>query len=166
MACEQEMVDRKHRPKIPQIEVVNEIQILNKNDNQRSSANRSKSKSNKETNERRRNSCNKDKESTSKSKSNNNEGNNSKYKIKETDPDEIKLRNNRNNNDDDEMKKSLKKISISGTTPTNEKAGKQENHHMGICVCGKFLEGRDKKVGGKCQFWLFFSIFLIIWKLC
>jgi hypothetical protein len=28
MACEQEMVDRKHRPKIPQIEVVNEIQIL------------------------------------------------------------------------------------------------------------------------------------------
>jgi hypothetical protein len=51
MACEQEMVDRKYRPKIPQIEVVNEIQILNKKDNQRSSANRSKSKSNKETNE-------------------------------------------------------------------------------------------------------------------
>jgi hypothetical protein len=145
----------------------------NKKDNQRSSVNRSKSKSNKETNERRRNSCNKDKESTSKSKSNNNEGNNSKYKIKETDPDEITLRNNRSNNDDDEMKKSLKKISISGTTPTNEKAGKQEKNHMGICVCGKFLkrvknilEGRDKKVGGKCQFWLFFTIFLIIWKLC
>jgi hypothetical protein len=62
------------------------------------------------------------------------------------------------------MKKSLKKISISGTTPTNEKAGKQEKNHMGICVCGKFLkrvknilEGRDKKVGGKCQFWLFFD---------
>lgn len=153
------VIDKRQRPRVvPQIEVVNEIQIINKkSDNQRSVNNSNKSSNNSENSDKKRHGHRDSTSSSStRTKCHNNDGNSSKYKIKNPEPD-----------DPDPVKKSS-----TTTTPTANSAdkpigsskcgkgsiekGEKSEKTSAICVCGKLLrrvkdilEGNEHKVKSK-----------------